>query len=240
MANQSVVTRAAQVAALLFMLVLSACAGMPPSTVEPLPAAPALPVAGAAVYRILPEASELRIRAYRGGPLGDVGHNHVIVTSDLKGVVYLHPRITASGFKLKIPLQSLRVDPPKARSEAGAGFDSTVSDEDRAGTRKNMLGPEVLDAERYPVMTLRSIKVEGPAWYPRITVRITLHGVSHDYVVPTAIVRGDDGRLTAIGGVKLKQTDFGITPFSVLGGALRVQDTVHVSFKFVAVNERQG
>lgn len=223
---------------LLFVFVLNACATAPSSsdTTEPLQSAPPLPVEDATIYRVVPEASELRIRVYRGGPLGELGHNHVIVTSDIKGVVYMHPRITASGFKLKIPLHSLRVDPPAARQDAGAGFDSHVSDKARAGTRKNMLGPKVLAAERFPVMTLRSIKVEGPKWYPRITVRVTLHGVSHDYVVPTAVVRRD-GRLIAIGGLKLQQSDFGITPFSVFGGALQVRDTVSVSFKFVAVKK---
>lgn len=230
---------AAQVAALLLTLVLSACAVRPLPTTESLPPAPPLPVAGATVYRVLPEASELRIRVYRGGPLGDVGHNHVVVASDVKGVVYVQPSITASGFKLEVPLHGLRVDPPAARRTAGAGFESSVSDDARTDTRNNMLGPEVLAAERYPVMTLRSLKVEGPQWYPRITVRVTLHGVSHDYVVPTAITRRH-GRLTAIGGLKLQQTGFGITPFSVLGGALQVQDAVGVSFKIVAQAAARG
>lgn len=225
----------AQVAALLAIVLLTGCATQSPAPNpgRALPPPPPLPTAGASVYHIIPQASELRIRAYRGGVLGDVGHNHVIVTSDIEGDIYLHPQIGASGFKLRIPLQSLSVDPAAARREEGADFEAKMTDDDRAGTRKNMLGPDLLDAAEYPTMTLRSIKVEGPPWYPRITVRVTLHGVSHDYVVPTAIVRGDR-RLTAIGGLTLKQSDFGITPFSILAGALQVRDALRVSFRFVA------
>lgn len=234
MAHYRGLAGARQITALLIAILLSACAAPPKPSTQPLPPAPPLPVEGATLYRIVPEASALRIRVYSAGPLGNLGHNHVIVTTRMRGVLYMHPRITDSGFKVQIPLQGLRVDPPAARRDAGQGFASTVDDQARAGTRKNMLGPEVLAADRYPVMTLRSIKVEGPKWRPRITVRITLHGVSHDYVVPTAIVRLDD-RLIAIGGLELQQTDFGITPFSVLGGALQVANTVKVSFRFVAV-----
>lgn len=217
------------------LLLLTACATQPtsPGPAGTLPPAPPLPVEGATVYHIDQSQSQLRILVYRGGPLGDIGHNHVIVTSEIHGNIYLHDKLGRSGFALRIPLKSLRVDPVAARKQAGDGFESRVTDEDRAGTRRNMLGPDVLNAARYPTMTLRSINVEGPPWRPRITVRVTLHGRSHDYVVPTAIVRSDD-RLVAIGALTLKQTHFGITPFSVLGGALQVKNKVKVRFRLAA------
>lgn len=242
MNNHAVRAAPVQAGLALIVLLFAACASTPPA---PAPGgapavapAPALPVAGATVYRVLPQESELRIRVWRGGPLAGVGHNHVIVSSAAEGNIYLQPDFDKSGFELRVPLQSLKVDPPAARQEEGTDFSSKVTDDDRAGTRKNMLGPDGLDAAKYPVMTLRSIRIEGPAWYPRITVRITLHGVSRDYVVPTAIVRGN-GRLTAIGGLHLKQSDFGIVPFSVLGGALQVRDALDVSFRFVAAPAHQ-
>lgn len=240
MAHHPAHAKVAQAAILLAILLLSGCASAPPASAPStasLPPAPPLPIAGAVVYHVLPQASELRIRVYRGGALADIGHNHVITTSDIEGEIYLHPQIGASGFRLEIPLQSLKVDPAAARRDAG--FEATVTDDDRAGTRSNMLGEDVLDADKYPMMTLRSIKVQGPDWYPRITVRVTLHGTSHDYAVPTAVVRGD-GRLTAIGGLTLKQSDFGITPFSALAGALKVLDRLNVSFHLVAAPDKNS
>lgn len=242
MNNHAVRTAPVQAGLALAVLLLSACASAPPAAnpvgTKATTPAPPLPVAGATVYRVLPQESQLRIRVWRGGPLAGLGHNHVIVSAAVQGSIYLQPSIDKSGFELRVPLQSFKVDPSAARREEGADFASKVTADDRAGTRKNMLGADGLDAARHPVMTLRSIRIEGPAWYPRITVRITLHGVSRDYIVPTAIVRGN-GRLTAIGGLHLKQSDFGIVPFSVLGGALQVRDAVDVSFRFVAAPAHQ-
>jgi len=225
---------------------LAGCAGGPsPGESSPGEASPGepgprtlatatpLPTEGATEYRILPESSELRLRVYRGGPLADLGHNHVIVTSRIEGRLYLKPHLADSGFKLRVPVDGFRVDPPQARGQEGKDFEGRLSSEARQATRANMLGPDVLDAKTYPTITLRSLAMSGPPWYPRITLRITLHGVSRDYVVPTAIVR-EPHRLTAIGGLHLRQSDFGITPFTALGGGLRVKDGVDIAFHFVA------
>ena len=42
-----------------------------------------------------------------------------------------------------------------------------------------------------------------------------------------------NGRLVATGGLTLKQSDFGIKPFSILNGGLRVRDGLDVSFHLV-------
>lgn len=204
-----------------------------------LPPAPPLPVKDAEVYHIVPAESQLRIRVWRSGPLAELGHNHVIVTSDIEGRIWLHDRLADSGFELKVPIASLAVDRPQDRAEEGKDFEGELSDGARQGTRRHMLGKKALDAAQYPQISLRSIAVAGPPWYPRITVRISLHGVSRDYVVPTAIVRQSD-RLIATGGLRIRQSDFGITPYSVLVGGLRVADTIAVSFHFVAVPDPVG
>jgi len=234
------------IAGAILALGLAGCAGGPsPGEASPGEASPGepgprtlatarpLPTQGATEYRILPESSELRLRVYRGGPLADLGHNHVIVTSRIEGRLYLQPQLADSGFALRVPVDGFQVDPAQARGQEGKDFAGQLSAEDRQATKDNMLGPEVLDAKAYPSITLRSLGLTGPPWYPRITLRITLHGVSRDYVVPTAIVR-EPGRLTAIGGLHIRQSDFGITPFTALGGGLRVKDGVDIAFHFVA------
>lgn len=203
-----------------------------PATTAKLAPAPALPVRGATAYRVVPAESQLRLLVYRAGPLAALGHNHVITTSDIRGTVYLQPELLRSGFELQIPLDSFKIDVPAQRAQEGAGFRSTPSAADIAGTREHMLGP-VLDAAHYPTLTLRSLGMSGPPWYPRIAVRVTLHGVSRDYVVPTALFHAPDGRLVATGGLALKQSDFGIKPFSIFNGALSVQDRLDVSFHLV-------
>jgi len=219
------------------LLLCAACQTQPPvqsgvSTPARSPAPP-LPVA-AAHYRIRGAESHLRILVFKGGPLAQFGHNHVITAGKIQGDVYLTPDIHKAGFHLTVPVQSLVVDPPAARKEEGGDFASSPSPEAVAGTRKNMLGPKVLDAQRYPDIDIRSVAVTGPDWAPDITVRITLHGVSRDLTVPVSLQHGD-GRVTATGVFKLNQSDFGITPFAVMGGGLQVQDTVRIRFRITAV-----
>jgi hypothetical protein len=49
-----------------------------------------------------------------------------------------------------------------------------------------------------------------------------------------ASVRIDDAQLDIAGRLELNQTDFGITPFSILGGAIAVQDRLGLSFRIRA------
>lgn len=225
------------VAGLLTAGLLGGCAGAPTAapaqTGGTLAAPPPLPRQGATAYHVVQADSQLRLRVYRTGPLAALGHNHVISTSDIRGTVYLQPKLERSGFKLRIPLKSFVVDKAAQRAQEGKGFEGEPSASARAGTRANMLGSAVLDAAKYPAMTLRSLGIVGPPWYPRIAVRVRLHGTSHDYVVPTALFHAPHGRLVATGGLTLKQSDFGIKPFSILNGGLRVRDTVDVSFHLV-------
>lgn len=225
---------------LLLSLLCAACqtpqpAAEPPAA-ETLSPAPPLAAAGSIHYRIAAQDSKLRILVYRGGPLAQFGHNHVIAAHGLEGGVYLNPQLHASGFRFHIPVAGFEVDPTAAREEEGKDFATRPSPEAVAGTRKNMLGAKVLDAEHYPEITVRSLAVNGPEWAPDITVRITLHGVSRDLVIPVALWR-EGNRINVTGTTRLKLTDFGMTPFSVMGGGLRVEDGIKVRFHIVAVKD---
>jgi hypothetical protein len=48
-------------------------------------------------------------------------------------------------------------------------------------------------------------------------------------------VTRDATGVVARGALRLRQSDFGITPFSVAGGAIQVADVLDVSFVIVAV-----
>ena len=106
-------------------------------------------------------------------------------------------------------------------------------DEAIAGTTKNMLGEKVLDAVSFPQIEIGSLALSGPAWGPDITVRIKLHGVEREITVPTAIDNSGE-QLVATAFFSVYQSDFGITPLSVLGGAIQVANTVRVRMRLVA------
>lgn len=172
-------------------------------------------------------------RSQRRLVAGILGHEHLVTTSDIKGKIYIHPKLIHSGFDLRIPLKSLKVDQPAERRHAAPPFHQPLGPSVRTGTRQHMLGPRELDAKADRTLTLRSVAVAGPGSRPKIVVRVGLHDAYHEYTVPTTVVRSGQ-RLVAIGRLVVQQTDFGITPFSILAGGLRVADPLAVSFHIVA------
>jgi hypothetical protein len=192
---------------------------------------------GGQVYRIDPARSELRIRVYRGGRLARLGHNHVVASRDVRGFVFLAESLPDSVADLYVPAGTLIVDDAADRAAAGEDFDYTLDANAVAGTRRNMLGEAVLDADHHPFVRIHAAVEEGAAPDIRLRLAITIRGVTRDYVVPARLVLSA-GRLMLSGALALRQSDFGITPYSVLGGALQVQDTLRLDYRIQAVKGR--
>jgi len=223
-------------AATALSLCLAACGA--PKTRQP-PAVgggveSARPPAGAAAYSIDSTQSELRLLVYRAGPMARLGHNHVILNRAVGGWVDAAARAESASFSLYVPVADFVVDDAQARSEEGEEFSAEVPEEAKSGTRRNMLSAAVLDAERFPVITLTSIGItqvpEG-----NLTARLTIGVAGHEstLAVPFTLTISPD-RISAAGSVVLRQSDLGLTPLRVMLGALQVQDDITVRFRFVA------
>lgn len=214
-------------------------AGCPTTVVRPpedrpTPTAIGAPdLRGARVFTVDSDASDVQVHVFRGGALARLGHNHVLTSRHLTGRVWWHASLERCGFELEFPVAQLVVDDPQARARAGSEFPGEVPPEDREATHRNMVRPEVMDAQRHPTIRLQSVRIAGSTLAPQITTRITIKGVARDVIVP-AVVALDDNRLTATGEFDILQTDFGIEPFKVGLGALAVQDRLHIVFRVVA------
>lgn len=239
---------------LLFCALLASC-GAPPqreSGKRPQGAAVAnpQPPAGVTVYRIDPRQSELRLLVYRAGPMAQLGHNHVIVNRALGGWVGLADTVAASSFWLQLPAAKFVVDDATARREEGADFAAEVGADDKSGTQRNMMSTALLDAAQFPQITVQSLSIgalahqgatagaaasaapaPAAAWVVTLTIQVAGH--ASKISAPFALDRGG-GRLTATGTVALRQSALGLTPFSVMLGALQVQDELRIEFKIVA------
>jgi polyisoprenoid-binding protein YceI len=179
----------------------------------------AWPVAGS--WPIDASQSLVTVTVRRGGPLARMGHDHVVASRTLDGFVDVeHGRA-----ELRFRLDEMIVDEAALRREAG--LDTSPTTEAIAGTRSNML-TKVLNAQTYPVVLLRAWRKEGA-----VVLEITLHGVKRLLDVPLQL-ENRNGRITATGSFRIKQSDFGITPMSVLGGALVVKDELELGFRIVA------
>ncbi|MDE2341860.1 MAG: YceI family protein [Betaproteobacteria bacterium] len=168
--------------------------------------------------------SLVTFRVFRAGPLARLGHDHVLACRCLSGRVSL-----ASGeAELILPLEAVTVDEPGLRR--AAGLDPDVDEEAVAGTRRN-LQRKVFDTARYPLVRIR-IRREGPT---RLQVSMTVRAQEHAQAVPARMEPLPGGGLRVTGAFTVRQSDFGMTPFSVLGGALQVADAVDVRFDVSAL-----
>ena len=199
-------------------------------------------------YDIVADESLLSIRVYRGGTLASAGHNHLIALHALTGTVYVPADVMRTSFEVHIPVASFTVDEAELRvQEHSADFPPDVPDAAREGTRRNMLGEALLDAERNPQIVLRAVRLEsagqpapgagsetaGEARAVLARVQTTVRGEQRTISVPVRYQLAA-GALIASGEAPLRQSDLGLTPFSALLGALQVQDEMRVRFRIVA------
>jgi len=216
----------------LVLLLATGCAAPPqvPPAAPPPPARATEPLPFEAWDVV---ASRLEARVYRDGPMLQLGHNHVITSDALGGVIELRDPRAQSGFTLELPLASLVVDDPAARAAAGAEFASPVPEKDRAGTVRNMLGPAVLDAVRQAAVRLTADGISGGPDDYVARVRVSLRGEERVIDVPlTVSFEGDRLRIHA--SIRLRHADLGLIPFSVALGALRVRDDIEIDCRLEA------
>src|SRR5437660_2700444 len=168
-------------------------------------------LASAAISRTIDTAkSSMTVRVYKAGVFSAFGHNHEGASPSVAG-----------SFDEEKPAVELRVDARQLRV-----LDKDVSAKDRAEIQETMLGPKVLDSEKFPEILFRSSHVErlgDGKWV--VEGSLTLHGQTRLIRVQ---VEGQGGHYR--GWAQLKQKDFGMTPVVVAGGTVKVKDEVRVEF----------
>jgi len=227
------------------VLLLAACQSPAPrNTDHALPVAPfdvalraeydALAAHGGKVYVIDTARSQLLIYAYRGGAAARLGHNHVLRAARIEGYVHVPAAAPAGArFDLRVPLAQLVIDEPQLRAATGDAFAGERTASDIAGTRHNLLGPDGLDAARFPDVRVRSTQVSGD-WPALVAdIEVTLHGATRSLTVPLR-VRRNGADLNISGSLALRQSAFGVQPYSALLGLLAVQDPVTIRFELFA------
>ncbi len=181
---------------------------------------------GKPVFRVDSRESLVVIEVRRAGSLARLGHDHVIASHELAG--YLAPGEGRAD--LYVALARLTVDEPALRSEAG--FDTQPTESDIEGTRSNMLA-KVLEADKFPFALIGVAGASAQGKMTTLAVAITLHGHMRTLQVP-AEIEADAAKMSVTGWLSFDQTDFGITPYSLLGGAIAVQNRVDLRFRIIA------
>jgi len=225
--------RRATLAAAALAGILAACAQLP--RVEAPSAPPAeFPEAyylqalkqGKPVFRVDSRESFVVIEVRRSGSLARLGHDHVVASHEIVG--YAAP--DEGRADLYVALARMQVDEAALRKEAG--FDTQPSESDIEGTRANML-EKVLEADKFPFALIGVREANARRGDVTLSVAITLHGSTRTLQVPARIDADADG-MSMTGRLSFEQTEFGITPYSLLGGAIAVRNAVELRFRIRA------
>jgi hypothetical protein len=198
-------------------------------------ARPAAEPASGRIFNVDAAGSEVFWRISRAGVMARLGHSHVISAEEFTGNVVVDADDPArSRFELEIPVAALVVDDPELRARFGDEFASVPSDADKAGTKSNMLGDALLNADMFPVVRVRGGELTGEGSAQTAAIEIDIVGNSFRFRVPAAVTF-TDGALEAAGEFALGHMELGLTPFSALGGAMQVGETIEFSYRIRAV-----
>jgi polyisoprenoid-binding protein YceI len=177
-------------------------------------------------YAVDPAASQVVIHVGKAGLFRFAGHGHEVVAPIHQGSAVVDPdHLESASVELAFQAAALRVT---GRGEPAG---------DVPKVQQAMVGPECLDAGRFPSIRFASRAVtvkarSGDAFDVVVRGELTLHGVSREVLVPVHVVVGKDG-IRATGTTKVRQTAFGIKPISV-AGVVNVKDELEIAWTVVA------
>ncbi len=155
------------------------------------------------------------------------GHTHEVAASRIRGSLNLNRENPArSNVHLEIDTSSLTVT---GRGEPAG---------DVAEVQRVMHSEDVLDVERFPTITFVSrgieiIRASTGSLELVVVGDLTIHGVTRLQRVRSLVEFGSDG-LTAMGRMKINQTDFEIDPIRAAGGTVKVKNELEINFSIRA------
>jgi polyisoprenoid-binding protein YceI len=180
---------------------------------------------GAAVYAIDPKSSLVVIEVRRAGTLAQLGHDHVVASHDTRG--YVAPAdgraIFTSGSTSSPSTSAI-----SARRRSSSRSRPTMRSLE---TRDNML--RKLDADVHPYAIIGVRGVDNDATGSWLNATLAVSGTERAVRIPARIA-ATPAEVDVSGQLEVQQTSFGITPYSILAGALQVKDEVAIRFRIHA------
>ncbi len=176
-------------------------------------------------YNIVAAESSLTVFVAKDGALARMAHDHNIGVKSFSGRV----TVPASGANAGI----LELD-ADARSLV---ILDQISAKDKAEITNNM-NNSVLESAKFPKITFRSTSLtnftqNGNNANFTVNGNLTLHGATKRIAIPVSVAQ-TGSNLRATGQYTLRQTDFGIKPYSAFLGAIKVKNEVVIKFNIVA------
>lgn len=181
----------------------------------------------ARTYKIVAGESSFWIFVPKTGLLSGLAHDHEIGVKSFTGKIIV-PEAGAIGglLEMDVDAQSLAV------------LDKKPGEDDKKKIYNSMHN-EVLESAKHPKINFKSVSVNdlkqtGSDNYSfTLNGDLTLHGVTKRIAFPVSLTINAQ-QLRAEGKYTLRQTDFGIKPYSAAGGTVKVKNEITVHFNIVA------
>ncbi|MGH2867682.1 MAG: YceI family protein [Solirubrobacteraceae bacterium] len=167
-------------------------------------------------YSLGPEQATLRIRTGRKGAAAKAGHDLLIEVTAWKATIEAGGQAGATTVTLTADARSLQV-------REGTGGMKALGDDDRKNIHQTiddevLKGTAIEFASRAVRETPGGLEVDG---------ELELFGRRHPVSFPLGV--GEGGELSA--ATRLRQSDWGMKPYSALFGALKVADELTVELE---------
>jgi polyisoprenoid-binding protein YceI len=160
------------------------------------------------------QRSTITIHVGKAGLFSIAGHEHWVNAPISSGTLNDSDALRV---EFKVDASKMQVKP-----------DPGVNSKTQAEIQKDMQ-EMTLESARYPDITFRSSRIEKRSedtW--NVNGTLALHGIAK----PVALVVTRNANAYT-GRVVVKQTDFGIKPVAVGGGAVKVKDELQIEFRIV-------
>jgi polyisoprenoid-binding protein YceI len=182
--------------------------------------------AAAKTYSISAAQSQLALTLIQEGVLRKIHPTHHVGVKTFSGRIQLPADESKSLAELD------------AEAKSFVNIDKDMKDFERSGFHK-VLHEEVLASGKHPTIKFRSTSISNvqKSGYNRsftLNGDLTLRGVTRRVAFPVKVTINGN-QLRATGEENIKQTDFGITPYSGGLGTIKIGDQLKVSFVIVAV-----
>jgi len=176
------------------------------------------------------------VLVYRAGLLSGLGHNHVIASHDLSGILECDEQLENTRVEMSFAVDSLVVDATDDRKLEGADFAKQVSAKDIGNTRKNMLSRKLLDAINQPLIRIQTTSVEGDIASLLVSADVTVAGRTNSIsFAASATLSGEE--IIVSGNASVSHKDLGLKRFSAAFGTLKVHENMTIRFEIVATPE---
>lgn len=167
-------------------------------------------------------AGDLRILTDVAGRAARMGHRLTLLVAQWTATVEWSSE-TPAAVRLTAHVDSLAV-------EGGEGGLTPLSGPERAIARTNAL--KTLSAQRYPTVSFESDDITPTDGGYSLAGALEIHGHRRDHRVALDVDdRGDTWHLSSRSEVR--QNDFGIKPYSMFMGSMKVADAVTITFSAV-------